>query len=95
MTVVNKAMMDVMMECINAIPAGSGGRTSKRHKETLPPAANANRGGNKKAKKVKHKKKLCPHCNMFMFHKPDRSYKLEASKDKQCVGWKLSKEAST
>jgi hypothetical protein len=64
-------------------------------KLNAPPATNANRGGDKEAKKVKHKKKLCPHCNMFVFHKPDRCYKLDANKDKRWVGSKLVKEALT
>jgi hypothetical protein len=95
MAAANKATMDVMMERMNAILGGGGSKTSKQNKETPPPAANANRGGNKEAKKVKRKKKLCPYCNMFVFLKPNRCYKLEANKDKQWVVWKLSKEAST
>ncbi len=72
MATANKATMDAMMECMNAILSSSGGRTSERNKKNAPPATNINRGGEKKAKKVKHKKKLCPHCSMFVFHKPDR-----------------------
>jgi hypothetical protein len=52
--------MDAMMERMNTILGDGGGRTSKQNKETVPLAANANRGGNKEAKKVKHKKKHCP-----------------------------------
>ncbi len=95
MAAANKARMDAMVECMNAILGGGGGRTSKRHNKSMPPATNANRRGDKEAKKVKRKKKLCPHCNMFVFHKPDRCYKFDAHKDKQWVGWKLVKEAST
>ncbi len=95
MVVENKVAMDAMMECMNAILGGDGCRTSERNKETPPPATSANRGGNKEAKKVKFRKKLCPHCNMFVFHKPDRCYVLEGNKDNQWVGWKLSKEAFT
>jgi hypothetical protein len=94
MTVVNKATMDEMMEHLNAILGGGNGRMSMQNKETPAPAANANRGGNEEVKMVKCKKKLCPHCNMFMFHKPNRCYKLEVNKDTQRVGWKLSKDAS-
>jgi hypothetical protein len=88
-------MMDAMMEHMNAILGSGGSRMSKKNKENAPPATSANRGGGEKAKKVKCKKKLCPHCNMFVFHKPDRCYKLDANKDKQWVGWKSVKEAST
>jgi hypothetical protein len=79
MAVVNKATMDAMMECMNTILGRGGSRTSEWNKETLPPATNATRGGNKEAKEVKCKKKLCPHCNMCVFYKPDRCYKLEAN----------------
>jgi hypothetical protein len=98
MTVANKATMDATMEQINTIlggGGGGGGRTIKQNKENTPPTTNATRGGNNKAKKVKCKKKLCPHCNMLVFQKPDRCYKLDANKDKRWVGWKLVKEAST
>jgi hypothetical protein len=95
MATANKATMDAMMECMNAILGGSGGRTSKQNKENMPPATNAIRGGDEEAKKVKRKKKLCLHCNMFVFHKPNRCYELDTNKDKRWVGWKLVKEAST
>jgi hypothetical protein len=87
MAMVNKATMDAMMERMNAILRGGGGRTSGRNKENTPSSTNANRGSNNEAIKIKHKKKLCPHCNMFVFHKPDRCYEQDANKDKQWVGW--------
>jgi hypothetical protein len=95
MAAANKAMMDEMMEQMNTILGGVGGRMSKQNNKNTPPATNATRGGNDEAKKVKHKKRLCPHCNMFVFHKPDRCYELDANKDKQWVRWKSVKEAST
>jgi hypothetical protein len=92
----NKVAMDAMMECMNAILGGSSGRTNKWNKENAPPAAtNANRGGDKKAKKANCKKKLCPHCNISVFDTPDRCYGLDANKDNQWVGWKLVKKVST
>jgi hypothetical protein len=95
MATANKATMDAIMECMNAILGGSSGRMSKRNKKNVPPATNANRGENEDAKKVNHKKKLCPHCSMVVFHKPDRCYDLEANKDKRWVSWISVKEAST
>jgi hypothetical protein len=56
----NKAMMDAMMEHMNAILGNGGGRTSKRNKETSPPAANANRGGIKKQKRSSARKSFAP-----------------------------------
>jgi hypothetical protein len=95
MAAANNVTIDAMMECMNTILGSGGGRTIKQNKENSPPPTNANSGGNNKAKKVMRKKKLCPHCNMFMFHKPDRCYKLGVNKDKRWVGWKLVKEALT
>ncbi len=95
MAAANKVTMDAMMEHMNAILEGNGGRRSKWDKENTPPSTNTNNKGNNKAKKVKHKKNLCPHCNLFVFHKPDRCYDLDANKDEQWVRWKLVKEAST
>jgi hypothetical protein len=56
----NKAMMDAMMECLNAILGGSNGRTSEWNKETLPPATNANRGGTRKQKRSSARKSFAP-----------------------------------
>jgi hypothetical protein len=84
MDAANMVTMDAMIKHMNTIlGGGSGSRTSKQNKETPPPAINANRGREEEVKKVKHKKMLCSHCNMFVFHKPDRCYALEANKDKQ------------
>jgi hypothetical protein len=95
MATANKATMDAMMEHMNTILVAGGGRTSKRNKENTPPSTNANRGGSVEEKKVKPKKKICPHCNIFMFHKPNRCYELDANKDKRWVRWKLVTKAST
>jgi hypothetical protein len=95
MATANKATTDVMMEPMNAILGGGGGRRSKRDKDNTPPSTNANKGDDNEAKKVKRKTKRCPHCNLFVFHKPDRCYTLDANKEKWWVGWKLIKEAST
>ncbi len=95
MAMANKATMDAMMEHMNAILRGSGSKRSERDKENTPPSTNANKGGNYKAKRVKRKKNLCPHYNLFIFHKPNRCYKLDANKDKWWVGWKSVEEAST
>jgi hypothetical protein len=86
MVTAKKATMNVMMEQMNAIFSTGGNRMSKQNKENTPSATNATRGGNNEAKKVKRKKKLFPHCNMLVFHKLDRFYKLDASKDKRWVG---------
>jgi hypothetical protein len=83
--------MDAMMECMNATLGGGGGRPSKRNKENTPPATNTNRGGDKEPKKVKQKKKLCPHCNVVVLCKPNRCYKLAVNKDKRWVGRKSVK----
>ncbi len=95
MATANKTSIYATTKHINTILSGGGGRMSERNKETLPPAASTNRGGNEEAKKVKRKNKLLPQCKMFVFHKPNRCYKLETNKDRQWVRWKSSKEEST
>jgi hypothetical protein len=95
MAIANKASIDTMMEYMNTILGDGDGRTSEHNKENTPPSTNTNREGKDEAKKVKHKKKLYPHCNLFVLHKPKRCYELDANKDKWWVGWKLVKEAST
>ncbi len=90
----DKATMDALMERMNTMLGNnSGGRRNKRDKENTPSLTNITPNGNDdKAQKVKGKMKLCPHCNLFVFHKPDRCYELEANKDKRWVRWKLVKE---
>jgi hypothetical protein len=68
MTAANKVTINAMMD--------------KQVKENTPPSTYANNGGKDIANKVKYKKKLCPHCNLFVFHKPDRCYELDANKGK-------------
>jgi hypothetical protein len=94
MAAANKATMDALMERMNTILGNNGGgRRNKRDKENTPPLTNITpKGNDNKEQKVKRKKKLCPHCNLFVFHKPNRCYELEANKDKRWVGWKLVKE---
>ena len=96
MATANKATMDALMERMNAMLGNnSGGRRNERDKENTPPLTNITPNGNDdKAQKVKGKMKLCPHCNLFVFHKPDRCYELEANKDKRWAGWKSVKETS-
>ena len=52
MAVVNKATMDAMMECMNTILSGGGGRTSKRKKKTPTRHQHQHRGGDEEAKTV-------------------------------------------
>ncbi len=94
MTAANKGAMDAMMEGMNVILGGGGSKRSKHDKENTPSTTNANKKDDK-ANKVKCRKKLCPHCKLFVFHKPDRCYELDTNKDKRWVGWKLVKEALT
>ena len=37
------------------------------------------------------KKKLCPHCNMEVYHKPEKCFELEANAEKRPAGWKSKK----
>ncbi len=95
MAAANKVVMEAMMERMNAMLGGDGGKRSKRDKENTPPSTNANKGNDNKAQKAKRKKRLCPHCNMLVYHKPDKCYELEANKDRRWIGWKSVKETLT
>ena len=39
------------------------------------------------------KKKLCPHCNMEVYHKPEKCFELEANADKRPAHWKSKKSS--
>jgi hypothetical protein len=70
MVAANKAIMDAIVEQMNIILMSVGGRRSKQDNENTPPTTNANKVDNDKAKKVKHKNKLCPHCNILFSTSP-------------------------
>jgi hypothetical protein len=94
MTSTKKANMDAMMERMNAIMAGGGEKqTAQQDKENTPPGWDrrppAGTGtGTDQTKKPRKQKALCPHCKMFVLHKPDNCPKLEANEDKRWPGWK-------
>jgi Pyruvate/2-oxoacid:ferredoxin oxidoreductase delta subunit len=91
MEAANKANMDAMMERVNALMTANGGKpTHQPDKENHPPGGNVNplTGGGKRVKKPKKKKTLCPNCKMFVLHKPESCYELEANKSTHYPGWK-------
>ncbi len=80
MAAANKAAMEAMMERMNALVTAQGGRKHPAaNKENTPPLTN---GG----KEDDRKNALCPHCNAFVYHKPEKCYELEANKDKRWPG---------
>ncbi len=92
MTKTNMANMDAMMERMNAIMAGGREKqTAQQDKENTPPGGNRHTPmgtGTDQTKKPQKQKALCPHCKMFVLHKPDNCPELKANKDKQWPGWK-------
>jgi hypothetical protein len=94
MTATNKANMDAMMERMNALVTGGAGRCQTQQdkaststvRNSLPTLTGS---GTTQPKKPKMQKCICPHCKMFVFHKPKSCVKLEANKDKRWPGWKL------
>jgi hypothetical protein len=95
MAAANKATMEAVMECMNALVAAQGGKWKPREeKENTPPLTNAGKdnGQDNKPRGIRWKKTLCPLCKALIYHKPNKCYKLEANKDKRWVGWKLVKE---
>ena len=75
----NKANMNVMMECMNAIVAARG-----RNKENSPP----NAGAKKAAKSGRLSKRVkASNCKKMVVHLAKYCYKLEANKDKRYDRW--------
>jgi hypothetical protein len=94
MTATNKANVDAMMERINALVAGGvGRRPTHQDKESTPTMGNRistlTGSGTTQPKKPKRPKCFCPHCKMFILHKPKNFVELEANKDKHWPGWML------
>ncbi len=79
------------MEQMNALITTSGGRlTHQLDKENMPPTGNVRppTGGGERVKKPRKKKTLCPYCKMFVLHKHELCYELEANKASRYPGWK-------
>ncbi len=94
MTATNKANMDAMMERMNALVTGGSRRCpTQQDKASTPTVGNSlptsTGSGTTQPKKPKRQKCICPHCKMFVLHKPKNCVKLEANKDKRWPGWKL------
>jgi hypothetical protein len=69
MAATNKAIMDAMMEQMNAMVEASGGRRSN-DKENAPPAANNKVPAGDKTKKPKQKKEAVPQLQDVHFPQP-------------------------
>jgi hypothetical protein len=87
MTATNKANMGAMMERMNALVTGGAGRhPTDQDKESTPTVGNSlptsTGSGTTQPKKPKRHKCMCPHCKMFVFHKPKNCVELKANKDK-------------
>jgi hypothetical protein len=90
----NKANMDTMMERMNVLMAGGVGRfPTHQDKKSTPTVGNSlptsTGSGTTQPKKPKRRKCICPHCKMFVLHKPKNCVEFEAKKDKRWPGWKL------
>ena len=95
MAAANKAAMEAMMECMNALVTAQGGRQHPAtNKDNTPPLTNGGKEDDPKKGYIRRKKALCPHCKAFIYHKPEKCYELEANKDKRWPGWKLIKETT-
>jgi hypothetical protein len=93
MAAANKVAMEAMMECMNALVTAHGGRKHDpaANKENEPPLTNRGKEVNIKKGPTRRKKALCPHCKVFVYHKPEKCLELEANKDKRWPGWKSIK----
>jgi hypothetical protein len=93
MTATNKDNMDAMMEKMNALVTGGAGKCpTQQDKASTPTVRNSpptsTGSGTTQPKKPKRRKCICPHCKMFVLHKPENCVNLEANKDKSWPGWK-------
>jgi hypothetical protein len=88
MAAANKATMEAMMEQINALVAAHGGRKPLPNIENIPPPKNGGKenGKDTKARGIRRKMPLCPHCKVLVYHNPEKCYELKANKDKRWVG---------
>ncbi len=91
MTATNKANMDAMMERMNALVTGGAGRhPTNQDKESTPSVGNSlptlMGSGATQPKKLKRRKCMCPHCKMFIPHKPKNCVDFKANKDKRWPG---------
>ncbi len=94
MTATNKANMDAMMERMNTlVTGGAGRRPTQQDKASTPTVGNSlptlMGSGTTQTKKPKRQKCICPHCKMFVLHKPENCVELEANKGTCWPGWKL------
>jgi hypothetical protein len=90
----NKANMDAMLKRMNPLVTGEAGRCPiHQDKESTPTVGNSlptlTGSGTTQPKKPKRCKCMCPHCKMFVLHKPKNCVELEANKDKRWLGWRL------
>ncbi len=93
MTATNKANMDAMMERMNAMVTGGAGRCSTQQDKASTPTVENSLAtltglGTTQPKKPKRRKCICPHCKMFVLHKPKNCVEPKAHKDKRWPGWK-------
>jgi hypothetical protein len=94
MTATNKAKMDAMMERMNALVTGGAVRCPTQQDKASTPTVEisiptSTGSGTTQPKKPKRRKCICPHCKMFVLHKPKNCVELEVNKDKRWPGWKL------
>jgi hypothetical protein len=82
MTATNMANMYAMMERMNALVTGGAGRhPTQQDKASTPTVGNSlptsMGSGTTQPKKSKRRKCICPHCKMFVLHKPKNCVELE------------------
>jgi hypothetical protein len=78
---------------IALMASGVGRCPTHQNKESTPTVRNSlptlTGSGKNQPKKPRRGKFICPHCKMFVLHKPENYVELKANKDKRWPGWKL------
>jgi hypothetical protein len=85
MTATNKANMDAMMERMNTLVAGGGGRCPNHQDKESTPTVGSSLPTSTGSRTIQLKKPkrcnciLCPNCKMFVLHKTKNCVKPEAN----------------
>ncbi len=86
MTATNKFNMDTMMERMNALMTGGGGRQPTHQQKEITPTIGSmlsisTGSGTNQPPQKNRQKCICPNCKMFVLHKPESCVELETNKD--------------
>jgi len=81
------------MEHMNAlITAQCGRKPPAADREITPPLTSGGMEDDNKKRGARHKKAMCPHCQVLVYYKPEKCDELKANKEKRWIGSKFINE---